>query len=44
MAHVKTNIYPFWVIVQIICVMLLEVIWSHVLPFKSFVMQSYFQM
>ncbi len=26
MAHVKTNIYPFWVIVQIICVMLLEVI------------------
>ncbi len=44
MAHVKTNIYPFYVALWDTHAMLPEVVQSHVLRFKSLVVQSYLQM
>ncbi len=44
MAHVKIGIYPFQVALWNTRAMLFEVIWSHVLPFESLVVQSYLQM
>jgi len=44
MAHVETNIYPLKVALQDPCVLLPEVIQSHVLPFESLTVQSYPQM
>jgi hypothetical protein len=43
-AHVETNTYPFQVTPHDIHALLPKVVRSHVLPFKSLVMQSYFQM
>jgi hypothetical protein len=44
MAHVETNTYPFDVVLWDTCTMLPEVVRSHVLSFKSLVVQSYPQM
>jgi hypothetical protein len=44
MAHVKTGTYSFQVALWDTHVMLLEVVQSHVLPFKSLLVQSYLQM
>lgn len=42
MAHVKTDTSPFQAALWDIHVMLPEVVQSHVLPFKSSMVQSYF--
>jgi hypothetical protein len=44
MAHVKTGTYFFQVALGDTCVMLPKVIWSHVLHFKSLMVQFYLQM
>jgi len=43
-AHVETNIYPFWVALWDTRALLAKVVQSHVLPFESLIMQSYPQM
>ncbi len=43
-AHVKTDIYPFQVALQDTSALLPRVVQSHVLPFKSLIVQSYYQM
>jgi hypothetical protein len=43
-AHVEIGTYPFQVALRDIQALLPEVVQSHVLPFKSLVVQSYFQM
>jgi hypothetical protein len=44
MAHVKIDTYFFQVALGDTHVMLLKVIWSHVLHFKSLMVQFYLQM
>jgi hypothetical protein len=43
-AHVEIDTYPFQVALQNIQALLHEVVQSHVLPFKSLIVQSYPQM